>query len=345
MITFSKLALFESARIKLTVFYLIIIILISSLFSLVIYRLISQEFDRVYRIERQRLERQFPLPPVTAVRIYIDPEVIEESKQHLIWILVGVNLGIITISAFAGYFLAGKTLQPIKNMMDQQNQFITDASHELRTPLTAMKTEIEVSLRDKKLTLSEAKKMLESNLEEVNSLQNLSESMMRLSKITHDEPEEKLEPVSIRPEIESAIKKVNPLAKRKNIEIKNQAQDYPILAKKGLLSELMMILLDNAIKYSSPQTKITILTQGVENQVKIEVSDQGLGIPKEDLPQLFNRFFRSSKSRAKSEADGFGLGLSIAKKMVTSLNGRIEVASEEGKGTTFAIFLPKAYIA
>ena len=341
--------MFHSARLKLTAYYLLIIMTISFLFSAFIYRQLTDEFDRILRTEKSRLERQIQLDsiinPDNVPRIvYFNPEVIEESKKRILWMLLIVNAGILTISAAAGYFLAGRTLKPISEMVDQQDQFITDSSHELKTPLTAMKTQIEVTLRDKNLSLKEAKNMLQSSLEEVNGLQHLSESLMKLSQNAHYNGDAKM-PVSVKDEIDLAIKKVRPLSLSKQIKIDFKVREFFIKGEKHTLKELVTILLDNAIKYSDQKTLIEIKTLSSNGNVIIQVKDQGIGIAEEDIPHLFDRFFRSDKSRSKNDTDGFGLGLSIAKKIVSNLHGKIEVRSKENQGSTFTVTLPRLKIS
>jgi signal transduction histidine kinase len=336
--------MFDQARLKLTIFYLIIIMFISGLFSLVVYRLTTQEFDRIERMNRQRMEDDdFFIKLQTPDRkiIFISPELIDESKQRLQLMLIVLNAGILSFSAIGGYYLAGRTLRPIKEMLDQQNQFITDASHELKTPLTALKTEIEVSLRDQKMTLREAKNLLYSNLEEVNSLQNLSESLIKLSQNNSAIPSDFQEIINIKDESDQAVKKVTPLAKKKKIQIENNIQSEFIKAIKNNFTELITIFLDNAIKYSPVKTTISLQSKKSDGVVNISISDQGIGIPKSEQSQIFNRFYRSDLSRSKLQSDGYGLGLSIAQKIVSSLHGKIEIESVENKGTTFIISLPR----
>src|SRR3989304_6174610 len=133
--------MFKSARLKLTAWYLAIIMLISVLFSLVIYQGATLELRRMERIQHFRQEssesfRRFSMPAFV-----LAPEVVEETKQRIRLALVTINLMILAASGAVGYFLAGRTLKPIQEMVDEQNRFITDASHELRTPLTSLRSE------------------------------------------------------------------------------------------------------------------------------------------------------------------------------------------------------------
>ncbi len=334
--------MFEKARLKLTAWYLLIIMVISIGFSLVIYRVLDTELTRVERTQRLRQERMFsinfnPLSPRTPV---IDPEVIEESKSRLSAILLLANLGILGAAGILGYFLAGRTLKPIREMVDEQNRFIADASHELRTPLTSLRSEIEVSLRDKKLNLLGAKDLLKSNLEEVNNLQYLSDNLIKLAQYKKSNGRIFTE-VNIAEIIREAQKKVSNLAKRKNIYIKNLATETTVLGEKQSLIELFVILLDNSIKYSAKNKQVEISSKNTEGKVVIAVKDQGLGIEPDDIPYLFNRFYRADKARTKTGSGGYGLGLSIAKQIIEKHDGSISVTSKLGKGTIFTIQLPK----
>ena len=345
--------MFNSARIKLTAWYLLIIMLISISFSVAMYKVLASELDRFERIQRVRIENRLPernrtIPP-SGVRgelsrpFALDPDLVAETKYRLIVFLTAINCAILGISAAAGYFLAGRTLKPIKEMVDEQNRFITDASHELRTPLTSLKSEIEVAQRDKNLTLSEAKELLESNLEEVNNLQILSDNLIKLTQYQKTNNNLALETVSIKSIIDNACKKVAGLAKAKGITIKNDIDDLQVEIEKNTFGELFVILLDNAIKYSPKGGKVFVKSKKTDSQILIEVKDQGAGIDSKDIPHLFDRFYRSDKSRTKSKVAGYGLGLAIAKQIVDKHKGSIKVESEITKGTTFTIQIPQKH--
>lgn len=330
--------MFQKARLKLTAWYLLIIMLISISFSVAIYGVIAQELNRVEKVQRLRQARLFPVGQ-RVPRSVIDPEVLKESENRLGVILILINLVILGVAGGAGYFLAGRTLKPIKNMVDEQSRFITDASHELRTPLTSLKSEIEVNLRDEDLNLAQARKLLESNLEEVNNLQYLSDNLIKLTRYQKGS-RESFEEVNLSEIAEEAIKKIANLAKGENITIKEQIKNLVVQGNKQSLTELFVIILDNAIKYS-PKGKIIILSsKKTDGSAEISFKDQGMGIDEKDIPYLFNRFFRADKSRTKYEVGGYGLGLSIAKQIVEKHGGSVGVLSQPGKGTTFTVHLP-----
>lgn len=341
-----EMTLFHTARIKLTLWYLLIIMAISLSFSAVMYRMIHSEIDRIEHMQQERLQRRIPLwmqqldidqppkdfPPMRS----LDPQDIEDAKRRLLLLLGIINLGILGISALAGYFLAGKTLRPIKNMLDDQNRFIADASHELRTPLTALKTEIEVNLRDDKLKMSDAKKLLTSNLEEVNHLQKLSDNLIKLTNTSVNQSKAKSD-FELLDCVNKAVKKVLPLAKKKEINIQNEVRTAKIFGNKESLGEVLVILLDNAIKYSPDKSEIWLQSEEFDDFVQIKVMDRGIGIARKDLSYIFDRFYRCDQSRS---SDGHGLGLSIAKKLVEACGGKIKVESELEKGSVFTIKLP-----
>src|SRR3990167_9179975 len=295
--------MFNNARIKLTAWYLLIIMLISMAFSLVIYRVLTGEFERFERLYRFRIERRFSqgnIPPP----------------------------GILIISGGLGYLLAGRTLRPIKEMMDEQNRFISDASHELRTPLTSLKTAMEVTLRDKKLSLQKSKKLISENIAEVNKLQSLSDQLLRLAQYEKPNGNLKFEKVSLVKIIEEAVRKIAPLAKQKQISIKKDLKEIEINGNKDSLIDLFVILLDNAVKYSASQKIIEIKTEKTDGYVMASVKDQGIGVSEKDLPHIFDRFFRADSARSKNKTDGYGLGLSIAKKIVEAHRGTISAESK-----------------
>lgn len=327
--------MFKSARLKLTAWYLLIIMSISIAFSVVIYKVQINEVERFAKAEQFRLERRFRIPFVV-----FDNSVILEIKRRLIFLLLGINGVILAAAGGLGYFLAGRTLRPISEMLDEQNQFITDSSHELRTPLTSLKSAMEVGLRDKNLSLKEAKALVSENIEEVNKLQSLSDSLIQLTQYGKANGNIIMEKISLNEVVNKAIERVKLVAKQKTITIEDNVDEFEIFGNKYGLTDLLVILLDNAIKYSPGESTVEITAQKNDGVVKILVRDQGIGIAKEDIQHIFDRFYRADTARLKTKAGGYGLGLSIAKKIVDFHHGTILVESELGKGSTFIVRLP-----
>lgn len=330
--------MFHSARIKLAAWYLLIIMLISVCFSVAMYQILTSELDRVEQIQRSRIEHGlFDRSSIP----FFDPALIIEAKERLKLFLFVIDLGILGSSTLAGYFLAGRTLKPIAQMVDEQNRFIGDASHELRTPLTSLKTEIEVNLRDKNLSITEAKKLLVSNLEEVDHLQILSDNLIKFTQYQKGEKGLIVSDVSLLSIAEEATKRVMVNAKAKKISIENNIKDIIIKGNKQTLTELFIIFLDNSIKYSPQKSKVSLSSEKTDGHVLIHIKDEGIGIEKDEIPHLFDRFYRADKSRTKTYIQGYGLGLAIAKQIVDRHNGSISVKSKINEGSVFTIKIPR----
>lgn len=322
---------------------------ISLLFSVVIYQSANTEFRRFEKMQdriTRDFERKFsPFPkeqngkPNFIIFTRDDAEEINEARERFILMLGMINVSILIISGTAGYFLAGRTLKPIQTMLEEQKRFISDSSHELRTPLTTLRTEIEVALRNKNLNSQSAKKVLKSNLEEVISLQTLSNNLLELAQNGKLVNKNLMKILSLKTIVEAAIRKTEKMAKTKQIKIKNNVADLKIKGIDDRLTEVFVILLDNSIKYSKNKGIVEIESKKVDGKVKILITDNGMGISEKDLPYIFDRFYRSDESRTEA---GYGLGLSIAKKIVESHNGSISARSEQGEKTEFIIELPKA---
>jgi signal transduction histidine kinase len=341
--------MFHSARLKLTAWYLLIIMCVSIAFSGVIYRMLTLEFDRFARLQRYRIEHRFDIgiSPLLEVPQYelpptsiFDESIITEAKQHLMMVLAAINVGVFVFAGGLGYFLAGRTLKPIQDMVDEQHRFISDASHELRTPLTALKSSMEVNLRDPKLTLTDAKTLMKESISDVNKLQSLSDSLLQLAQYQTPANIIKFTTVQLEHMIQSVIHKLDSLAKQKNIVIKYESSPVKIEANEYGLMDLLIILLDNAIKYSPRNSSITIQSKRTDGMVALTISDQGTGIAEKDIPHIFDRFYRADMARSKQTAGGYGLGLSIAKQIVTLHQGTITVESTMKKGSTFTVRLP-----
>ena len=327
----------RSAVFKLTFAYLFIIMALSIAFSFTLYRISDGELSRGLRRPGQAVFRETSMYDFDTFREIRLSEGRESLKSNLI------ILNIITFGAgfAASYLLARKTLEPIAEAMKTQMQFTADASHELRTPLTAMQTEIEVALRDKSLTKDEAKDLLKSNLEEVEKLRELSDGLLKLAQ--HSGKKLTNQTANVYESIVAAVDRVSKRAELKKIIITPTIPEkLSIKGDPASVTEITSILLDNAIKYSPEKSKISITAKIDGGFVVIRVIDEGMGIDTKDLPHIFDRFYRADASRAKSNIGGYGLGLSIAKKIVDINDGSIFVEKTSKKGSVFAIKLHKA---
>ena len=335
--------MFKSARIKITAWYLLAILVISFIFSIAIYRTLASDLNARYaNIEnyiRNNVRDMEKIPPVLKNILQND---LRTAKQRVVIMLLFANGAIIIISAFVGYFLAGRTLRPIEEMMEEQNRFIADASHELRTPLAALKTSTEVALRSRKMSGADARKILEGNLEDIDNLELLSGRLLHLMQYQKGERVLAFERINLGKTINISYKKILSLTNKKKIKVDLDIRDNYIEADRVSIEELILILLDNAVKYTPEGGSVSISSLVEGRNAVIKVSDSGPGISSRDIPHIFDRFYRVDQSRSKVKVSGFGLGLSIVKRIVELHHGSINVSSKAGSGSTFIVKLPMA---
>lgn len=329
--------MFHSAALKLTGWYLAIIMAISILFSISLYHVSSADLDR--NINRQIGYFSNLLGPDESQDYGIfRQKQLNQDIDHLRGSLILFNLFVLIGGGAASYWLARRTLTPIEEALEAQSRFASDASHELRTPLTAIQTENEVAIRNKSLSKLGAVKLLRSNLEEVAKLKALAEGLLRLANGNGELSIQKQ--VSLKSSAAKAASLYEAAAKNKKIKLINNIGAFKVTGDPDAISELISIFIDNAIKYSPEGSEVSLSTQRRGGQILLKISDNGYGMKHSELPHIFERFYRSDSSRTKDAAGGYGLGLAIAKKITETHKGHIEVASAVGKGTTFTIFLP-----
>jgi len=224
-------------------------------------------------------------------------------------------------------------------------QFTADASHELRTPVAIIRTTAEVARRRPRAA-SEYEAALDRILAESERTSELIEDLMLLARADAHIEEFASEPVELVPLVKQACSGVRVLAEARGLELAIGAlESLTISGDSRSLRRLILVLLDNAIKYSKPGGRIdvgvTLCNTGAPVIARLEVRDDGAGIAAEDLPHVFERFYRASKDRSRA-AGGAGLGLSIARAIVERHGGKIELESTLGEGTTARVFLPQS---
>jgi signal transduction histidine kinase len=328
--------MFESATLKLTSWYLLILMVTTILFSVAVYGLSISELDARLGGFQRRIEQSPYLPPNTIGFSTIRTAQENEAKLRLLFALFYTNLLVFITGGIGSYLLAKQTLKPIREAHEAQSRFTSDASHELRTPLAIIKSEIEVALRDNKISKDELKELLGSNLEEINKLTTLSSTLLQLARI--DQSELKLDsPINIT----STIQKVSgSLGASERFTYHFPKKPLLIQGNEAALDELWMILCDNAIKYSPADSKITVTGSTNGRQARITIKNGGDGISPDDIEHIFDRFYRADKSRTSNNFSGYGLGLSLAKKIVELHHGTISASSTPGKTTSFVVILP-----
>jgi len=316
--------------------------IISVSFSVVLYFVSTGELNRGLRRQTSiitEMPREFPPSLSRDDFERIRQETFGSSQHRLLINLININIIVLVLSSVFSYFMAKRTIGPIERSLESQKRFTADASHELRTPLTAIKTEIEVGLRDKNLSASDAKKLLKSNLQEVEKLQTLSGALLKLAQLDDKAKLEK-KTINLAEITMQARDNLSKQAKEKAIKFDISAKNLSVAGDKDMLIEALSILFENAIKYSPKHSTVKVIIKKDDHHVKIIIADKGVGIHPDDLPHIFDRFYQADKARTKIDNDGYGLGLSIAKNIIDLHSGQISAQSTPPKGSTFTIELP-----
>ncbi|MFN7931309.1 MAG: heavy metal sensor histidine kinase [Blastocatellia bacterium] len=225
---------------------------------------------------------------------------------------------------------------------ERQRQFTADASHELRTPLAVMRGDIEIALRRERKP-EEYRSVLTSNLEEIVRLSRLVEDLLMLARADAGQMLLQCEPMDLAELCEQTMEYLLPLAEVKGqqlIYIPPTTTPLQVNGDAQRLKQLLLNLLDNAVKYTPEHGTIRLRLSHDDHDAILSISDTGRGIPEEDLPHIFERFFRHSRSTSDKTVQGFGLGLSIVKWIVDSHGGKISAESRVNKGTTFTVRFP-----
>ncbi len=329
---------FHSAAAKLTTWYLAIIMALSIGLSMALYNVSTD--DLATNIRRQNTFFNF-LPQQDLRNLNNERRgQLDESSNHLRDRLILFNVVVFLVGGGLSYMLARRTLEPIEESLENQSRFSGDAAHELRTPLTAMQTEIEVALRQKNISKDQAVEQLKSNLEEVAKLRALSDGLLALVNDRNDEDYKAN--VKLKKVAAEATAAVDNTAKTKKIKLQTELADLTLKGNQAQLINLLTILLDNAVKYSPEGTTVHLTAERRDKAARIAVIDQGIGIKSGEINNIFDRFYRADHSRSKIQAEGYGLGLAIAKQIVERHHGYIEVKSQPDSGSTFTVSLPLA---
>lgn len=328
--------MFHSATLKLTSWYLLILMTVGFIFSVVIYQVAAIEVDARLETLQHRIERETGLTILDYDFAKFRSLQARQAEIAIFTNLFYMNALFLAVGGIASYVMARRTLQPIEQAHEAQSRFTSDASHELRTPLAAMKTELEVALRDPSLSKEEMKELLASNLEEVNKLTQISQTLLLLSRLEHSAL-----PTG-RVAFDDIVRRIVERLNRTKPRIVYAPPEKPLYIKAHQVSieELATILLDNALKYSPPASKVRVSLGKEGKKAQLQVTNTGKGIKPEDLPHIFERFYRVDESRTNGKKTGFGLGLSLAKKIVELHKGDFTASSEPGRETVFTVSLP-----
>ena len=266
----------------------------------------------------------------------IEPE--QDAIRRLLFILSAGGLAGLVLAAGTGFWLAGRALRPIQAAMDAQRTFVADASHELRTPLSLIRANAEMLKRrpDDPTDITS----VDDIIQETDHLTYLVGQMLTLARADTPRTDVDGEPVLLGHVAANIARQMQLLASEKAITVSvDTAGDTIVGGDEQRLSELLIILLDNAIKYTESGGAIQVSVKGGSGKVILAVSDTGQGIPPDALAHVFDRFYRVDKARSR-EMGGTGLGLAIARWIAESHSGKISAESEVGRGTTVTVELP-----
>lgn len=253
-------------------------------------------------------------------------------------ILISAVLMVIML-AIISHYLGKKAVGPLEESIEKQKRFVSDSSHELKTPLALMKSEAELLLVSKNNTEEDYKKFAKNVVGDIDRMNGLIDSLLKLAKMDQKKQKIDKEKIHVKQTIQEIIDNFKILSDAKNIIVKNNIKENMILDfNQDSFSQIIGIAIDNAIKYTNQGGEIKIYSDSVRNKKIIIVEDSGIGISKENLKTLFDRFSRVSKDRNQK---GYGLGLAIAKDLAKLNNADVRLDSIENVGTKFILTLDK----
>jgi signal transduction histidine kinase len=338
--------MFRSARVKLTLFYLAILLGFSLVFTMTIRVLAEKEYSHSNDIQRGEVRhlfigfndngppQGFPGQPYKA---FNDVQSDQEAtvRAHLNRDMALINTAALVVGGLVAYWFAGRTLKPIEEAHNAQKRFAADASHELRTPLASMKLENEVFLRQSTFTKEEARDQIKSNLEEVQRLESLSNNLLALTNYGKGALE--LHAVGVESVVAEALQHAQTVADVKHVTFDAKVSGAAHAHYESLV-QLVGILLDNAIKYGPEKGTIKVRGSSHAGQYILQVIDEGPGISDTDLPHIFERLYRGDKSRTGKNG-GYGLGLALAQQIAEANHAAISARNRASKGACFEVRL------
>jgi two-component system, OmpR family, sensor histidine kinase CiaH len=290
-----------------------------------------------YRALSTQVDTEYGEMAVQFIR-NVDTE--KEMLDRLLLILfVGGGIGSL-VAVGAGYLLAGRALIPVKKSWDQQQQFVSDASHEIRTPLAVIQSRADLLFQSPNATIEEKAVDISIISKEVRRLNKLVNGLLTLTRTDSNQMEVKKSNFFLDDLLMDIVEQYTDIASFQEKSIISHAPEQVVFhGDKERIHQLLVILVDNAMKFTGEGGEISLSCIKNASSIILTVEDNGIGIPQEDLPLIFNRFYQVEQSRSANE--GSGLGLSIAKWIVNTHQGNIKVTSEQNERTRFEITFPR----
>nr|WP_141522792.1 HAMP domain-containing sensor histidine kinase [Bacillus wiedmannii] len=265
----------------------------------------------------------------------------EKEMLHTLFLILAIGCSVGSLCAVGiGFFLAGRALIPIQNSWEKQQQFVSDASHELRTPLAVIQSKTDVLFQSPSATIEEKAMDISTISKECRRLSKLVSNLLLLARSDSNQIEMDKKTFELDKLLEEIVAPYKEIASYQEKEmILKVEHDISFMGDRERIHQMMVILLDNAMKYTNGGGHIQIDCTQTSSSIRIRVKDDGIGVKDEDIPKLFDRFYQGDKARSASE--GAGLGLSIANWIVEKHYGKILVDSKWGEGTCFEVNFPK----
>lgn len=269
--------------------------------------------------------------------IMINGEVAARDKIINVYLMISATL--LLLGFLASIIVSKRAIKPIGDSLEKQLAFVSDASHELRTPLAIVQSKLENILTKKDSSVMEVSGDIAVSLKEVERLSKLTNELLTLARSDNDTTTIDFQLLNIKESLNNTIDIFKEMAELDGRYFNYDISDIYFIHDKQKLIELMVILLDNAIKYTLDGDSIDVAIYKEGNNAIIKVSDTGIGISDETMKRIFERFYREDKARSRATG-GNGLGLAIAKTIVLEHNGKIIVDHNNPKGTVFTIAIP-----
>ncbi|HCX64143.1 MAG TPA: hypothetical protein DHN33_02890 [Eubacteriaceae bacterium] len=275
------------------------------------------------------------------VQVYQSRQVDDFIINRIFFVIMGIGLFSILILIYISAHLAKKSLEPVRKSYERQKEFIADASHELRTPLTIIQTTAELLCMKKEETIEENERWIDNITSETENMSVLIQNLLTLAQADNNQIPIHCGDMDLSQVVNKNCEKFELIAREKNIAFKSIVSDQVnFYGDKEKINQLIVILLDNAIKYTPENGQITVGLMHTSSVVVFNVRDSGIGMTEEEKQRIFERFYRVDKARSRAEG-GAGLGLSIAHWIVDAHKGKITVESSPNAGSNFIVEFPK----
>lgn len=271
--------------------------------------------------------------------VYLDTTAQQKFLTSLIYTFVAVALVMLAVIYVTSRYFANRSIAPVREAFDKQKRFIADASHELKTPLAVISTNADVMLANDTRTIGEQAKWLHRIKSETERMSTLTNELLYLTQMDDARAEKLYVPFQISEAVESVILTMEAVIFEQSLSLDYEIEPgLTVTGSAEQIKQVVMILVDNAIKYNRPEGAISLTLRKHHGRIQLSVTNTGKGIPEEHLGKVFDRFYRTDTARSRQQG-GYGLGLAIAKSIVEQHKGKIFAKSVPGETTTFVVQL------